>query len=184
MRRVSIVGSSGSGKSTVAARLGHRLGVDVIELDDLMHGPNWTPTPTPEFRAKVAAAIADAEGLGGAGGWVIPGNYRNVADLVQRRADTIVWLDLPRRVVMWRLVTRSIHRIVTKTEVCNGNRESWRNLLSRDPERNVVLWSWQHHDQYRAIYEEYADGDFWAGADVHRLCSASDVDAFISAASS
>ncbi len=180
MHRVAIVGSSGVGKSTVADEISRRLGVDVIELDDLMHGPNWTPTPTPEFRAKVAAAIEEAEGPSGDSGWAIPGNYRQVADMVQRRADTIVWLDFPRRVVMRRLVGRSLRRLVTRAEVCNGNRESWRNLFSRDAERNVVLWSWQHHDQYRDIYEGYANGDFWAGADVHRLRRQSDVDALLS----
>lgn len=169
MHRVAVVGSSGAGKSTLAARIGERRGLAVIELDDLMHGPNWTPTPTPQFRAKVTEAISDAEGKHGSGGWVIPGNYRNVADLVQRRADTIVWLDLPRHVTIRRLLARSIRRIVTREQVCNGNRESVRALLSRDPGRNVVLWSWQHHDHYREIYEEYAAGAFWATATVHRL---------------
>lgn len=183
MHRVAIVGSSGSGKSTVAAELARHIGVDVIELDDLMHGPNWAPTPTPEFRAKVAEAIARSEGPDGTGGWVVPGNYRNVADLVQRRADTVIWLDFPRRTVMRQLLARSIRRSVTKEEVCNGNREDWRRLLSRDPERNVVLWSWQHHDRYREIYESYAEGDFWASADVRRLRRRSDVAALIASVS-
>ncbi len=179
MHRVAVVGSSGVGKSTVAGEIARRLDVSVIELDDLMHGPNWTPTPTPEFRARVAAALADAERASNDGGWVVPGNYRQVADMVQRRADTIVWLDLPRRVVMKRLISRSLRRVATKADVCNGNRESLRNLFSRDPERNVVLWSWQHHDQYREIYEGYADGEFWSGAAVHRLRRQSDVDALL-----
>ena len=163
----------------MAESIGGRLHLASIELDDLMHGPNWEPTPTPRFRAEVTAALADAEGPDGDGGWVVPGNYRNVADIVQRRADTIVWLDLPRHVVIGRLLRRSIRRVVTQAEVCNGNRESWRNLLSRDAARNVVLWSWQHHDQYREIYETYAAGDFWAGAVVHRLRTPSDVDALL-----
>lgn len=151
----------------------------MIELDDLMHGPNWTPTPTAEFRAKVMDAIAAAEGPDGTGGWVVPGNYRNVSDIVQRRADTIVWLDLPRRVSTWRLIKRSFHRIATRAEVCNGNRERLANLFSRDPDRNVVLWSWQHHEQYRSIYETYATGDFWGHAQVERLNNAGDVGRFL-----
>lgn len=160
----------------MADQIARRLGLTKIELDDLMHGPDWTPTPTPEFRAKVIAAIADAERSDERGGWVVPGNYRNVADLVQRRADTVVWLDLPRTLVTWRLLGRSIRRVVTRADVCNGNREDWRRLLSRDPERNVVLWSWQHHDLYREIYEGYAAGDFWSGATVHRLRSQREID--------
>ena len=110
---------------------------------------------------------------------MIPGNYRNVADMVQRRADTIIWLDLPRRTVTRRLLMRSIRRLVTRAEVCNGNRETLKNLLSRDPERNVVLWSWQHHDQYQEIYTTYADREFWSGANVHRMRRPSEVKALL-----
>lgn len=177
MNRVSVVGSAGSGKSTIAQTIGAHNGLTVIELDELMHGPNWRPTPTPQFRAEVLAAIVAT----GEKGWVIPGNYRTVADLVQRQADTIVWLDLPRRVVMTRLVKRSLRRAVTRERVWGGNRETIRNLLSRDPQRNVVLWSWQHHDDYRRVYESYANGEFWANAQVHRLRTSNEVEAFLRA---
>ena len=176
MRRVAVLGSSGVGKSTLADSLAAALDVPVIELDALMHGPDWTPTPTPEFRRKVMDAITAADES--AGGWVIPGNYRTVADITQRGADTIVWLDLPRRVTMWRLLTRSVRRAVTREEIWGGNRESLANLVSRDPNRNLVLWSWQHHPQYQEIYEGYAAGDFWSHATVHRLRTRSEVSDF------
>ena len=102
MRRVAVIGSSGVGKSTLADALAAALDVPVIELDALMHGPDWTPTPTPEFRAKVMDAMAAADES--VGGWIVPGNYRTVADITQRSADTVVWLDLPRCVTMWRLL--------------------------------------------------------------------------------
>jgi adenylate kinase family enzyme len=177
MRRIAVVGSSGVGKSRLADALADQLGVPVIELDALMHGAGWTPTPTPEFRAKVTAAIAEADES--VAGWIVPGNYRTVADITQRYADTIVWLDLPRRVTMWRLLTRSVRRSVTREEVWGGNRESLVNLVSRDPNRNVLLWSWQHHPQYQQVYEGYAAGEFWSHATVHRLRTRSDVDTFL-----
>ncbi|WP_040495724.1 hypothetical protein [Ilumatobacter nonamiensis] len=180
MRRVSIVGSSGAGKSTLATQLADRIDVPVVELDELMHGPNWTPTPTPEFRAKLTTALADADASHD--GWVVPGNYRTVADIAQGRADTIVWLDLPRRVSMMRLVKRSVARSITREELWGGNRESVRNLLSRDPGRNVVLYAWNHHPLYHELYSGYAEGDFWSHATVVRLRSQAEVDAFVESA--
>lgn len=180
MRRVSIVGSSGAGKSTLATALAAAIEVPVIELDDLMHGPDWTPTPTPEFRGRLVAAIDDADRT--SDGWVIPGNYRTVADLAQGGADTIVWLDLPRRVSMWRLFKRSVRRAITREEIWGGNRESFRNLVSRDPERNVLLWAWRHHPLYTELYTGYANGDFWSHAAVVQLRSQTQVDEFVEAA--
>ena len=177
MRRVTIVGSSGAGKSTLSGAVAGRIGVQVIDLDELMHGPDWTPTPTPEFRRRVVDAMAEADSA--SAGWVIAGNYRNVADLTQGRADTIVWLDLPRRISISRLIRRSLRRAVTREVVWGGNRERLRDLVSRDPRRNVVLWSWRNHPLYARLYAQYADGDFWAHASVHRLRTGSDVAAFL-----
>ena len=172
MDRVSVVGSSGAGKSTLARAIADRIDGHHVELDELFHQAGWIPTPTPELRRNVAAAL-DVDR------WVVCGNYTKVADLVQGGADTIVWLDLPRWLVISRLIRRSVKRAITREELWNGNRESWRNLISRDPERNVVLWSWQHHHRYRQRYEDFATGKFWAHAEVHQLCSRRDVQQFL-----
>src|SRR6266545_3515470 len=97
MRRVTVAGISGSGKSTFARGLAERLGVPYLELDELHHGPNWTEATADELRARVETAIAAAPE-----GWVIDGNYRNkLGDFVLAQADTFVWLELPLRVSMW-----------------------------------------------------------------------------------
>lgn len=147
MQRVSVVGNSGSGKSTLARALAARLGVAHVELDALVHLPGWEELPTEELRRQVT------ERLDGSDGWVIDGNYRNrVGDLVRARADTVVWLDLPRRTVMRQVVGRTLRRVVTRQELWNGNREPWSNLYSRDPMRNIVLWAWTNHAKYRRQY--------------------------------
>ncbi len=176
MRRISIVGGSGSGKSTLAERLGERLDAPVVELDALFHQANWEPTPTPEFRAKVAAALEAQR-------WVVAGNYSTVMDIVHGRADTIVWLDLPRWLVTMRVTRRSWLRVIRREELWNGNREHWRNLFSRDPEVNMIVWAWTHHDAHRTRYEGFASGAFWAHADVHRLRTRGDVRQFLRDAS-
>lgn len=155
-RRICVVGDSGSGKTHLARELAGRLGVPHLELDALNHRAGWVEAPVPEFRAEVTAALDGFEA--GHGGWIVDGNYRSrVADLLH--ADTYVWLDYPRSVVAWRIVRRSLARLLFRRELWNGNRERWRALLSRDPGENIVLWSWVEHDNYRRKYEEESSRD-------------------------
>lgn len=139
--RIVVLGASGSGKTTFAATVAERLRLPRTELDALFHQPGWTRLATDEFRRQVALAAAGDR-------WVIDGNYDEIRDLVWPRADLVVVLDLPRRVVMRQLVTRSVGRAALRHELWNGNRESFRNLVSTDDERNVVLWSWRTLHRY------------------------------------
>lgn len=142
-----MVGTSGAGKSTLARALAGRLGADFLELDSVFHQADWTPLPTEEFRRRVSAAAAGER-------WVIDGNYTSkVRDLVWARADTVVWLDLPRRTVMRRIIWRSFGRVAGRTELWNGNRERWRNLFALDKEESVIAWAWQTHAATRAKLE-------------------------------
>jgi adenylate kinase family enzyme len=147
VRRVSVVGTSGAGKSTLSRALADALDADVLELDSVFHQPGWVPLPREEFRRRVAAMVAGER-------WVIDGNYTSqVKDLVWARADTVVWLDLPRRTVMRRIIWRSFRRAAARTELWNGNRERWRNLFSLDKEESVIAWAWQTHAATRAKLE-------------------------------
>lgn len=139
--RIAVHGASGSGKTTLATALADRLGVSRTELDGLFHQPGWAELPADEFRTAVTTVVDGP-------GWVVDGNYRQVRDLVWARAQVIVVLDLPR----WRVIAQLLRRTVTRSargaELWNGNRESFRNLLSTDADRNVVLWSWRTHGRY------------------------------------
>jgi len=142
-----VVGTSGAGKSTLAAGLARVLDADFLELDSVFHQPGWVPLARDEFRRRVAAAVAGER-------WVIDGNYTSqVKDLVWARADTVVWLDLPRRTVMRRIIWRSLWRAAKRTELWNGNRERWRNFFSLDKEESVIAWAWQTHAATRAKLE-------------------------------
>jgi len=147
VRRVSVVGNSGSGKTTLGKDLAGRLGVPFVELDAINHQPGWRELDVETFRVQVEAALLPD-------GWVVDGNYRGrIGDVVVSKADTVVWLDYRRRVVIARIVRRTLRRVVTRQELWNGNREPWSNLWSRDPARSVIAWSWAQHDAYRRRYE-------------------------------
>jgi adenylate kinase family enzyme len=120
-----------------------------LELDSVFHQPGWEPLPDAEFRARVSAFVA-------ADRWVVDGNYSRVRDLVWQRADTVVWLDLHRRTVMWRIIRRSLRRAAVRAELWNGNRESWANLLRADPDKSIIAWSWSRHHVYRQTYARAA----------------------------
>jgi adenylate kinase family enzyme len=171
MERVTIVGSPGSGKSTLARQLAGALDMHHVELDALFHREGWEGTPVPAFRAAVSDALDRPR-------WVVDGNYRQVSDLTQGRADTIVWLDLPRWQVTWRVVRRTFARIVRRETLWNGNRESLRRALSPDPERSIIVWTWQQHPRYRSLFAAQADDGSWAHAEVVRLRSSAQVRSF------
>ena len=146
VRRVSVVGNSGSGKSTLARELAATLGVPHLELDSVFHQPRWEPLPLDEFQRVVAARAAED-------GWVIDGNYGSrVQPIVWARADTVVWLDPPRRTVMRQVIWRTVRRAVTKQELWNGNREPLTNFFSLVPEKSIIAWAWHSHVTYRVRY--------------------------------
>ena len=140
-RHIVVWGHSGSGKTTVGRRIGEFITLPVIELDALFHGPNWKPTAANEFRQKVISEMTDHSD-----GWVCDGNYGIVRDIILPRADTVVWLRLPFRVIYWRLLKRTIGRFWSKELLWGTNRESFRkSFLSRD---SILLWGitdWKPH---------------------------------------
>jgi adenylate kinase family enzyme len=144
VRRVLVRGVSGSGKSTLGRAIAERLDVPYVELDALNHQAGWSEATPEELRAQVEPWVARE-------GWVIDGGYGSkLGDLTYRRADTLVWLDLPIRVWLPRLARRTARRMLTGEELWNGNRERVRNLFERP---NIFQWAWQSHFKNRAELE-------------------------------
>jgi adenylate kinase family enzyme len=123
-RRVAVVASaSGCGKTTVGRAIARRLGVQFVELDALHHGPGWSEATAEELRAKVEPILDDD-------GWVVDGVYRGkLGNLVLEHSDLVVWLDLPIRVWLPRLLRRTAGRIVRREELWAGNRETLRGAF-------------------------------------------------------
>jgi adenylate kinase family enzyme len=146
MRRIVVYGVTGSGKSTLAARIGQRLGVPYHSVDDLTWEPGWVQVPDEVQRERIAAICAtDA--------WVLDSAYGQWRDVPLARADLVVGLDLPRRRSLGRLLRRTARRIVLRTEICNGNRERMRDLLSTD---NIVVWHFRSFTRKRRRMRAWA----------------------------
>jgi adenylate kinase family enzyme len=101
--RIVILGRTGSGKTTLARELAAARGVPHVELDSLYFGPEFSTAPLPVLRQRTSEALAGDR-------WVTDGNKRAVRDLVWPRADTVIWLDYPAYVSMWRLAKRARSR--------------------------------------------------------------------------
>lgn len=133
--RIVVIGTSGVGKTTLAARLAARLEVPHIELDALAWEPEWQKASSAVVRERVAAAIAPER-------WVLDGNYSQVRKMVWARADTLIWLCYPYRVVLWRLLRRTVRRVVGRELLWGTNVESLSNTLGTN---SLFLWQWKRH---------------------------------------
>ena len=138
-QRVIVAGTSGSGKTHLAARIGAELQIPHIEIDALHHGPGWTKRPTFE---------ADVERFAQSPKWVTEWQYPTVRPLLAERADLVVWLDLSLTHVMWQVTRRTIGRALRREVLWNGNVEPplWTILRDRD---HIVRWAWRTHGQTR-----------------------------------
>ena len=135
MKRVLVIGSGGTGKTTVAQRLARRTGLPLIHLDLLYWRPGWQPTPSEEWREAVRRLVAGDR-------WIIDGNYGGTLDLRLAACDTVVFLDLPRVLCLWRVLIRQLRYLGrTRPELPNGCRErlSWAFLA----------WIWTYPSRRR-----------------------------------
>jgi len=139
-RRVLIYGVTGSGKTTLAARLSGITGLRWHSVDDLTWQPGWVEVPTEQQRSIIHDICQGSE-------WILDSAYSKWLDEPLGRAELIVALDYRRWVSLQRLVRRTIARLVDGRLICNGNRESLRNTLSKD---SILAWHFRSFTSKRA----------------------------------
>ena len=140
--RIVVVGTSGAGKTTLARRIAALLELSHIELDAINWQSGWrdlTRHDPEEFVRRVAEAIEPEA-------WVVDGNYGPVRDRVWQRATHLVWLDYERPVIMARVISRTLFRVLLRTELWAGNRERWRHLLRPS---HPIRWAWSTWERRR-----------------------------------
>lgn len=132
--RVLIAGVTGSGKTTLARRIAELWDLRHVEIDGLFHGENWTPRPS--FLDDVRAFAAEDR-------WVTEWQYtsKGTDEILAPRAQLVIWLDYPYRVVRTRLLRRTIGRSILRTRMWNDNVEKpiWK-MFRGEPEENIIAW--------------------------------------------
>jgi adenylate kinase family enzyme len=142
-RRIAVVGTTGSGKTTLARKLAERLDIPHVELDSLHWEADWTPAPKQVFHSRVIQAL-DREA------WTTDGNYSELRDITWGNADTVVWLDYPLPLVLSRVTRRTIRRWLRREVLWGNNQEQLRRtLLSRD---SIILYALRTYRRRRREY--------------------------------
>jgi adenylate kinase family enzyme len=166
MRKILVIGSGGSGKSTFAAKLGERTGLPVIHLDSLFWGAGWQETPREEWAARVDELLKrDA--------WIMDGNYGGTLERRLAACDTVILLDLPRTLCLWRIIVRSMrYRGRSRPDMAEGcnERMTW----------EFVRWVWDYPRVRRpGVLKKLSE--LRAGQGVHVLRSRREVRRFLEA---
>ena len=178
-RRVHVIGNSSSGKSTLAARLAKALDAKFVELDAL----NWLPgrvglneTDPDELERRFRNATrGDA--------WVVAGSYSGYSlRSFWARLETVVWLDLPMRVLLKRVLIRSWQRARSRELLWGTNVEGfWKHFMVWRKEESLIYWIVTQHARKRRQMLSWMGDSRWAHIRFVRLVSAGEAEAFAGA---
>lgn len=140
MKKVLIVGSGGAGKSTLARRLGEATGIEVVHLDTLHWRPGWTEAPKAEFLEAVEEALKkDA--------WIMDGNFGGTMEMRLKACDTVIFLDFPRAVCLYRVIKRRLtYRSTNRPDMSEGCNEKI--------DYEFLHWVWTFPQRAKAAIEE------------------------------
>lgn len=171
MERIVIIGTTGTGKSTLAKQLSTITHIPVVEMDDLYWRQNWTIAPAEEFSAAIDNASKGGE-------WIMVGNYGKQSGYIHwKRADTLIWLDYSFWRAFRQLLTRCVKRIHDKQQICNGNTESLANFFSRD---SIMLWLFRSYWKRRREIPQLVARPEYAHLKVLRFHTPREAEAFLS----
>lgn len=173
MKKINVVGTSATGKSTFSRALAARLGLHYIELDNLFWLDDWQECPDEIFFAKIEAEMQKA-----ADGYVIDGNYTRTIPVKWSEIDTVIWLDLPFPVNLYRSIKRAVQRAWHKQDLWSNsnNRESLQRMFGRD---SVVRWMIATHRKNRKKYVQMMNAPEYSNIRWIHLKSQKEIDQFL-----
>jgi len=172
MKRINVIGTTGSGKSTFASALSRQLSYPYVQIDQIYWKPNWQEPADEEFLPYLEKAISGDM-------WVLDGNYNRTNSIKWKQVDTIIWLDFGFIHTLFQLVVRTVKRASLKRELWpgTGNRESfYRSFISSD---SILVWLFRSYGKNRARYSKLMQSVDHSHIKMIRLQSPSEVRKFL-----
>ena len=144
MKKINVIGTSGSGKSTFSKKLARKLNFPYIELDAIYWGKNWYEPSDEDLFKNLEQALAQEN-------WVLDGNYTRTIPIKWKEVDTVIWIDFSFWRTFFQSSSRALYRVISQKEIWpdTGNKETWGKLFSKD---SIVLWMLKNYRRNKRRY--------------------------------
>lgn len=117
MKKVLVIGCCGAGKSTFSKTLQSILKLELIQLDQYYHKPNWEESEKEQWEGIVNNLVQKPS-------WIMDGNYKGTFDIRFKEADTIIYLDYSTLKCLWRVIKRIVkYNGTVRLDMPNGCEE-------------------------------------------------------------
>jgi adenylate kinase family enzyme len=171
MKKIIIIGSTCSGKSTLAGKLSKKLAIPHIQLDSLFWKTNWEASSDEDFFKKIKVVVSKDQ-------WIVDGNYGRAQHLSWALADTVIWIDLPFWMTFFQSLKRSLTRALSRNEIWpgTGNRESLWRMFSRD---SIIVWLFKTYDLNKLRFQKQIEDPRYNQIKFYRLRSRKEMNQFL-----
>jgi len=166
MQKIIIIGPGGAGKSTLSKRLAKKLRIPVIHLDTLYWKEGWVETPLSEWEKIQTELVSHPQ-------WILDGNYEESLDIRLQSCDTVIFLDFPRYLTLYRVIKRYLtYRRKQREDRCKGCQEKLSYFF--------LKWVWDYPTKSRPfILKKLSLLQKQKKVNIHILSSQTDIDTFL-----
>jgi adenylate kinase family enzyme len=172
LKKINVIGTSGSGKSEFSQELADALKIPYIEMDKIFWEPNWQQPSDEKFFKNLEAAL-------NGGKWVLDGNYTRTIPIKWKNVETVVWLDYSFTTTVFQSIKRTVNRCLSKQEIWEGtgNVESFKkSFFSKD---SIIWWSIANHSKNRRKYQNYLTNSDYSHIQFVHLKNHKEADSFL-----